>query len=158
VDSFIDLNQVGFVFGCNLLHQILSCHPLYEITITHYADPSFLLILTWSEVAMSFVNALIAVTIQMWYIYRIWRLSDNKIYIAGPLTICSLAQFTINTIMCGISASLDNFTQVPLVEPYIKAFSGMGAGIDVLISLTMALILNKRRTGFKRWAADVTCS
>lgn len=127
------------------------CHPLYDITITHYSDARFLASLPWTFIAMSFVNAFIACTIQLWFTYRIYRLSKNSLILSVPIAILSVGQLVINSIMCGIAANLRSITEIPKVVPYITAFSSMGAGIDILIAIVVAYLLNKNRTGFKRY-------
>jgi len=74
------------------IHAILACHTLYTVTISNYATPEELLQRPWSINIVSFLNGVIVLSAQAFFITRI-RKSIGSPYVLSLCWTLSLVRF-----------------------------------------------------------------
>ncbi|KAI8969883.1 hypothetical protein BD414DRAFT_502460 [Trametes punicea] len=131
-------------------HQALIISIPYHYLILNYANPIALLTTVWSIPTEIIVNAVIAFTVETFFVLRIWKLSRNPFVTA----ICML--FTVAHLTMNLVFPIRTFFYPNLVEAETKlkstGSSGLGVAVvaDVTISAAMVWYLRKGRTGLRK--------
>lgn len=141
---------VGLLWLLDTIHQALIIMIPYFYLITNYANPFALLRTYWAIPTEIILNAVIALTVESFFVMRIWRLSKNQ-FVTAACFVFTIAHLTMNLIF-----PIRVFFYPVLVEAETKlkstASSGLGvaAVADVSISAAMVWYLHKGKTGMRR--------
>ncbi|KAF5314791.1 hypothetical protein D9758_017503 [Tetrapyrgos nigripes] len=131
-------------------HQIGITHKMYINTVTFYGDSTILGDVGWGLIAHVYFTAFTAITVQMFYFYRIWVLLNKKNWVVPIALVCaSVAQFVI-AIFYAVRVSTLTSAELANLTDLISGVNGISAGLDVVIAAIMCWILSTHRTGFKR--------
>ncbi|CCM06805.1 uncharacterized protein FIBRA_09106 [Fibroporia radiculosa] len=132
------------------LHQALIIHVFYWYLIDNYLNPIALLESVWSIGSEIIVNAVIAFLVESFLVYRVWKLSQNRM-LAGLCEAFTVGHLTMNLVFPIRGLYIPNLLEA---EAKLKTTGSSGLAVavvtDVLISASLAFYLHKNRTGFHR--------
>ncbi|KAI4522369.1 hypothetical protein GGG16DRAFT_117996 [Schizophyllum commune] len=151
---------IKFVVGFSLLttigHQISVTDKMYVNTVTYYPDPTILADIGWGLMAQTYFNAFTAIAVQGFYFYRIYILLNKNIWYPAILSALSFAQF-VCAIVYAIRCSTISTDQIATkLNNLVTAVNSIGAGLDIIIAITMVVVLLRSRTGFKQTDTMIT--
>ncbi|KAI0047431.1 hypothetical protein FA95DRAFT_1606126 [Auriscalpium vulgare] len=141
--------MVLILFTLDTIHEAFLIHIPYHYLITHYDEPESLLKDIWSIPFSVIIHSLIAFITNSFFVYRIWKLSVNKL----------VSAFCSASVVAAVAGALVYTVRFSLVQDIVKAeitLKSMGivaisltAAASVVISATMAYYLHANRTGFR---------
>ncbi|KAI0039476.1 hypothetical protein FA95DRAFT_1550637 [Auriscalpium vulgare] len=143
---------VAVVFSLDTLHQILIAHTGYWYLVTHYFEPQFLGHIVWSIAAEVVVAAIVALTVQCFFIMRIWQLSKKSLIIVGLVSALVLSQFLVTIVYLARVFTRDLWTYAKLatIKGLSMSINAATVAADVSIALVLCYFLGSSRTGFRR--------
>ncbi|KAJ8514860.1 hypothetical protein ONZ45_g7648 [Pleurotus djamor] len=144
---------VAGVWVFDTIHQALITHTVYYYLVTHYADPAELGKIVWSILAEVLFNSLICLLVQGFLAMRVWRMSNKNRPLTFVVVCLVLAEFVCSVAFTVKSLGLKNHTWAELGE--LKGLSMtvniLAAAGDALIAASLVYLLQRSRTGFKKW-------
>jgi len=143
---------VGVVIALNVLHQALITHVVYIYTITNWGDLASLQVIGWSMIVEGNVNAVIALLVQSFLAFRVWRFSNRNKILTGIIALLIIGEFvalsTCNALTFHFHANMVYwFAKLANFGIAINALAVAG---DVLITVSLCILLYRSRTGFRR--------
>ncbi|KAL1719024.1 hypothetical protein EV715DRAFT_263629 [Schizophyllum commune] len=129
---------IKFVVGFSLLTTIV-----YVNTVTYYPDPTILADIGWGLMAFT------AIAVQGFYFYRIYILLNKNIWYPAILFVCAI----VYAIRCSTISTDQIATKL---NNLVTAVNSIGAGLDIIIAITMVVVLLRSRTGFKQTDTMIT--
>ncbi|KZV71593.1 hypothetical protein PENSPDRAFT_402962 [Peniophora sp. CONT] len=148
-DSLIFKLLVGWTVTLDFFHQICIEHNGYEYQVTNWNNPAAILDIFWSLIAQVFVIGLLTVTAQLFYVWRLWKLSNSYI-LPAIVSMLALAQFGLLLFYCKEILGLASLAEVGKVTYLQKTINALSGATDVLIALAMVWHLRSIRTGFEK--------
>ncbi|KAI0782949.1 hypothetical protein C8Q75DRAFT_811362 [Abortiporus biennis] len=141
--------MVIILFLVDTVHSISVIYMLYVYCVTNYNAPDALTVALWPYTFTPIATALAALTTQMFLGYRIMRLTHSWI-IYGIILLLAIPSFALG-MACGIKAwIIAVLVELPSISNLVSAWLGMQVGVDMLITITLAFILFRSRTGFQK--------
>ncbi|KAI0826457.1 hypothetical protein BC629DRAFT_82069 [Irpex lacteus] len=110
------------------LHAAACMHMLYSYLVLFVTEPAKELTIIWSVAAIIFLEHTIGVTVQLYYIYRLWKVSQSLVILLVLVsaviyeTVDDLALLTGKIARCG-SSSYRYWLQISCV--YVSPASGL---------------------------------
>ncbi|KAL1760170.1 hypothetical protein FB107DRAFT_245752 [Schizophyllum commune] len=165
---------IKFVVGFSLLttigHQISVTDKMYVNTVTYYPDPTILADIGWGLMAQTYFNAFTAITVQGFYFYRIYILLNKNIWYPALLLhpvclryrlrhslVSKAAMFVPGFAAEALRSSTISTDQIATkLNNLVTAVNSIGAGLDIIIAITMVVVLLRSRTGFKQTDTMIT--
>ncbi|EMD32422.1 hypothetical protein CERSUDRAFT_126826 [Gelatoporia subvermispora B] len=149
------------------IHEALVCHGIYTEAVLQYNDPLALEVLPWSIIAILPLTSIMNLAIRSIFVFRIWRYSGRKWYLAILIVGTSLyrklvkadndhAQMLLSVTELGIALG---FMITDLSSPRTIArtyptylFVGLAINVltDGLVTTSQTRLLWKSRTGTPR--------
>ncbi|KAI0032126.1 hypothetical protein K488DRAFT_86160 [Vararia minispora EC-137] len=105
---------VFVIWALDTVHQVLISHAVYIYLVKNFANPAILVQVVWSVLAEVVINALTALFVQLFFVYRIWKLSGGRLYLTIPVACLALGQFVGFMVYSG-KAYAGNFTTFPQI-------------------------------------------
>ncbi|KAF9506669.1 hypothetical protein BS47DRAFT_389140 [Hydnum rufescens UP504] len=141
---------VGFLWILEAFQISCSTQSLYWWVVTNYHNPLALNRPTW-EFSIFHMGAVCAsVTVQTFFVYRVYSLSANP-YLGALVQVLVLLQFGFG-IAAGAKLNMTRDIEVMHRRNMWVAISWMTiqAVVDILIATWLCLVLRHRRTGFQK--------
>ncbi|KAI0706365.1 hypothetical protein C8Q76DRAFT_749326 [Earliella scabrosa] len=141
---------VGFLWVLDTIHEVLIIMIPYYYLVTNYANPFALLRTYWAIPTEIILNAIIAFTVESFFVMRIWKLSRNP-FVTGACFVFTVAHGAMNLIF-----PIRVYFYPILIEAETELKSTASAGLsvavvaDLAISGAMVWYLNKGKTGIRR--------
>jgi len=142
--------MVGVVWIFDSAHQGMIIHAVYTYMITFYGHVEELNVLVKSIVYEVAMTGCITLIVQGFFIMRIWRLSNKRLELAAFLAVVCVVEFCLSVYYAARAVSLTTFDQLNVLKWTTDAINGVGAGLDLLIALSMIYLLHGSRTGFSK--------
>ncbi|KAJ7114071.1 hypothetical protein C8R44DRAFT_881619 [Mycena epipterygia] len=135
---------VACVWFCELGHIVCIAHTLYVMTISNFAHPERLGDIPQTLGVSTLFNAVVAVCVQGFFSFRIYRLSKT-LYI--PFLTCTLAFFYFaGTVVLFVFGQTTPFTSVEVQWGWLlKSIWSVAAANDVILAATQVFWLWRRR-------------
>ncbi|KAF9493779.1 hypothetical protein BDN71DRAFT_1449836 [Pleurotus eryngii] len=132
---------VWTVFVCEAVFTFFTAIAAWNNFGKNWGDVETLLIIDWSWDPLPILNALVASMVQIFFAWRIYRLS-NKIWISIPIVLVSLVQLCAATYYDAMVIKEKNSisTLLALTE-WVDTWLISSAVCDILISTAMITIL-----------------
>ncbi|KAK7008251.1 Saposin B-type domain-containing protein [Favolaschia claudopus] len=150
-DSVLLKGLVGAIWLLELGYTIVSWHAMYVITVTFYGRPQHILAPPLSMVFPIFFNALIAISVQTFFVYRVKVLSGKWLV---PLICCAmnLARLGFNMLLFGKLSQKPIFTLLTTTFNWeIIVVSSIGPAVDIIVAASLIYYLwDRRKTDFKQ--------
>ncbi|KAF5360556.1 hypothetical protein D9756_005052 [Leucocoprinus leucothites] len=132
---------VAVLWALDFIHLVLVSYTIYYYLVVNWGDEqdTWLLILPFR--LHLFPIAFLSFFSQMFFLYRIWVLSERNVLLVGPVFICTLGSFGIVCAMATTFAINVNFPQGLILV------ISVGATTDVLIAALLCYYVRKRSEG-----------
>ncbi|KAI0049995.1 hypothetical protein FA95DRAFT_698784 [Auriscalpium vulgare] len=140
---------VGVVFLLDTVHQVFISHTGYMYFVTHYFDPQYLAIVPWSILAEVMVAGFVALLVQIFFVHRIYILSEKNAYLTAGVAALVCAQFGVTSAYCGKAFSMSTYAEIGTIKGLSMGINGTTAASDLVIALVLCGLLHTSRTGFK---------
>ncbi|EIW57448.1 uncharacterized protein TRAVEDRAFT_72542 [Trametes versicolor FP-101664 SS1] len=137
---------VALVWSYDAFHLLLYTATMWNYLVMKDLNFMGLTLLPWESSAQLLCNACAIVTIQSFYSYRIWTLSQNR-YLAALLVIFVCADFGLAFTLFMKSLTTKNVIDFIGLTNFDIALSSVTASTDVLLSATLFTLLALSRTG-----------
>ncbi|KAI0767199.1 hypothetical protein C8Q74DRAFT_938693 [Fomes fomentarius] len=131
---------VAAVFIAETIHQAL-------ITQAHYTE---LRRIERNVVVEVFFEAITAFLVQSFYVSRIWRLYDRRLYIVIPIIALIVSQFAVSLVYTIKALALSTLDALDKLNAYAITMNATGAAADVAIAAIMCTLLHIHKSGFQR--------
>ncbi|KAF9468824.1 hypothetical protein BDZ94DRAFT_1152791, partial [Collybia nuda] len=138
---------VGAVWVFDTIHQGLISHTVYHYVITNYGKPAMLNNMVWYLEVL--FNGFIGLLVQGFLALRVWRLSNQKIWLIGVIVrfsfwVCTQSSWNTS------SMRLTTWVQLSKLKGLSMTVNVLAAAADVLIAASLCYFLQCSRTGFKK--------
>ncbi|TDL16201.1 hypothetical protein BD410DRAFT_832210 [Rickenella mellea] len=159
---------VAFLVAFNAANVVLLSAGVYHYLITNFANFDALMEPSKSMNVSSFLNSLITWICQLFFAWRVWRLSSGNYFLTGVIICltCTHFAFATSTFVLRVRGPTNDTTwsgevvigfkaqQYHLNELNSEVFIGITLGsalaCDVVITASLFFFLNKSKTGFRR--------
>jgi len=141
---------VAVVWTLETLHTILSIYFVEFYLIVNFSNEGNLFHVNWGVPVSFIVGFLVAFIVNVYFIWRFWRLSRNMIF-STTLLVLAIARLAIgwmNSVLAIKDALWEDFRA--------KTFASIVAGYvlsvltDALLAVALCWLLRNLRTGVKR--------
>ncbi|KZV66366.1 hypothetical protein PENSPDRAFT_689073 [Peniophora sp. CONT] len=140
---------VGWVVFLDLFHQICIEHNGYSYEIRNWDNPAVIAEVFWSLRAGVFLLGFITLTVQSFYVWRLWQLSKGYI-LPALVSILALTTFCVDMYWSKRVSRLTAVAQISRIQYLQTTVNSLSAGTDIVIALCMLGYLWNRRTGFEK--------
>ncbi|KAJ7174152.1 hypothetical protein C8R43DRAFT_1205284 [Mycena crocata] len=150
-DSWWIKSLVAFVIVCDTCQQALltgvaAC--VYTYVISNFANPDILNDVVSTLIIEIFFSDFIAIAVQLFYCYRVYRLSNRSLIASGVLAIISLGSF-VSLLVYSIKAlRIPTYTGLAELKTLSFSCNIVAAIADALISVVLVYYLYISKTGF----------
>lgn len=141
---------VAFIMVADTIQEAMICEAVYQYAVTMHGDPLAMGHMVKTILIELFFAGAIGFAVQQFYCYRIYRLSNNNFWLAGTVSLLSLASLALiygYTIVTLGYASLGDLIRQ---QHWATALNVMSAVTDIAITVAMIGCLNGKKTGFKK--------
>ncbi|KAJ6452466.1 hypothetical protein C8R45DRAFT_1040710 [Mycena sanguinolenta] len=140
---------VACITVLDIAQQSLICHAVYGYAVTGHGDPTAMLKMQKTIIIELFFGGAIALSVQQFYCWRIWKLSNS--WIIGILVaLPSFAYFVFTYVYTALTMNFASLSQLITVENLATALNILGAVSDSVITLAMIFCLHTNKTEYKR--------
>ncbi|KAM5543559.1 hypothetical protein V8D89_002810 [Ganoderma adspersum] len=156
-DSALIKGLVGGVWILDTLQEVFAMHAFYFYLIDNFDKPAGLLIPIWSIAAGILVNALVSFSVKMFFLMRIWRLSQNA-YVTIIGIMVNTARLVMNLyypIRSFFALNVDLITLEIRLKPYGSSSLALEVACDLLISISMTYYLQRERRNALQRSGDM---
>ncbi|KAL6303138.1 hypothetical protein BKA93DRAFT_789474, partial [Sparassis latifolia] len=136
------------------VHLAFITSGVYTYAISDFADPIRLLTITWTMMAHILTTSIIELIVRCLFCQRVWRLGSKK---STGLAVLCLTIFVSNLVSSVSTAgfAIRGFMTVDFVRLTALSwvfYTGFSCGIvaDGLTTISICVLLKKRRSGFSR--------
>ncbi|KAF8322769.1 uncharacterized protein EI90DRAFT_1226457 [Cantharellus anzutake] len=149
-DSKWTWRAVGFLWLLILTQVIMVTRVNWRWQIENYSNLDELQQGKWQLVIYQLFASVTSVTVQTFFVYRIWSLSSS-ICAAAPVQVFSLAQFAFGIALQAKADMSSTFAEIVQKWDWIAtAWLVMQAVCDASIAVLMTSLLWYRKTGFRK--------
>jgi len=141
--------MVVVLFIVDTAHAASCVYAAWDMCVTHYGDPSFLLVVTWIVPFTAVSTAFIAMISQSYLIHRLYMLTKNRILVAAALacSICACVSGFYSGTLVGVLGNVKYFDRLSVP---VAVWLGSQTIADVIITISLITVLLRSRTGFRR--------
>jgi len=129
------------------VHEALICHACYSYLITWYGHVEFLNTITNSLKAATAIAASNDFIVELFFIWRVWRLSKHNAVLTTFLVVQAITAFIFFVIFTAKFARLPSLFDLPTLQKWAISFNAVGASCDVCITLSLIWLLHWSRSG-----------
>ncbi|KAJ3793108.1 hypothetical protein GGU11DRAFT_801019 [Lentinula aff. detonsa] len=135
---------VGFILICDTLQ--VGTLTAVTLAAQNFAHEEILAVMLDTLIIEIFFSDAIALAVQMFYCWRIWRLSQGSYLVVIPLVLLSWAAFVYSC----LSLQFETFEELTTLKNLSMTCNILAAVSDVMISSAMVLFLQKAKSTHKR--------
>ncbi|KAJ7445090.1 hypothetical protein FB451DRAFT_70003 [Mycena latifolia] len=147
-DSWYIKSLVVFVIVCDTCQQAILTACVYSYVVTNFANPAILDHVFSTLIIEVFFSSFIALSVQLFYCYRVYRLSDGSWIASGSLAIISLGSFVTLFVYSVRALGISTYTELTTLKTLSMSCNITAAVADALISLVLVYYLYISKTGF----------
>ncbi|TRM56904.1 hypothetical protein BD626DRAFT_571228 [Schizophyllum amplum] len=138
------------IFCVDTAQQGMYSASVYWYCVTTHGDPTALAVLDAKLAQQVMLIGILALTVQLFYCYRVFLLSRRNYFVAGFLTVVALGTFAVTTTYYGYTTKYTMFADLANIKSLSISINVTSAVMDVMISSSMVFFLHTSKTGFKR--------
>ncbi|RPD74470.1 hypothetical protein L226DRAFT_74988 [Lentinus tigrinus ALCF2SS1-7] len=138
------------VWASDSIHQALISHSIYWYLITEYGNPVAMSMLNKTIVAEVLFNAFTGLFVQSFFVVRVWKLSEKKLYLVVPVAILVAAEFGVSATYTARAFWLRTFNDLAELRGLSICMNVFAAAADVAIAAILCTILHTSRTNFSK--------
>lgn len=139
---------VGGVMLSDTGNLVLICIATYSYLITHFGDIAHLNVVNTPIVAQVLFNGITAVLVQIFFTWRIYRLSHKNLWLTGSIAFMILVQWACNIGYSIVTLQVEFFAQTK--KEWTAALDLSQAALDVVIAACMVWLLWGSKTEFTK--------
>ncbi|KAJ7611583.1 hypothetical protein FB45DRAFT_311425 [Roridomyces roridus] len=140
---------VAWIWLTDTTHTILICVAVWEFAISHYGDRAAIDTIFPSLAALVAITAIITISVNVFYGWRIHKMSRQNWWITGPIAFLSIARvglaFTTSTEMI-LSKTFTNFNDN--FKLLLTCGLAVSAATDILVSAARYYYLRNLKQGY----------
>jgi hypothetical protein len=149
-DPWILKSLVAFVLVCDTFQVGILTACVYQYLVSNFANPNILGELLNTLIIEIFFSDTIGLAVQMFYCWRVWRLSDGNFFIVVPLVIVSWAAFASLVVYSCLALKITTYAELASLKNLSMSCNVLAAAADILISLAMIVLLQRSKTNYKK--------
>ncbi|KAI0262237.1 hypothetical protein BC834DRAFT_402974 [Gloeopeniophorella convolvens] len=144
--------MVPFVTLVALFQTGCSFSVMWKRSVIDFGDWQAIAIPSWPSKVQSFLTALMATPIQLYLVWRCWRLLGRRWYVAVPLVLLVIGS-VITNILIWVTVLRTDFTSSglhgPAMEYYVSFVLSVAfpAALDIALTSILLTFLIRSRTG-----------
>ncbi|KAJ2913662.1 hypothetical protein MD484_g6762, partial [Candolleomyces efflorescens] len=134
------------VWLLDTLHTVFITHSLWDHLIEHFGDASRIDWVPWSLALTIALTAVLTFGVHWFFIYRIYKLSDNNIWLCIPLGAMACARVAFACLTTVKLVTLRSLTE--FVRLYTWSFTSgltLSSVLDIFITALMCWLLRRRQ-------------
>ncbi|KAJ7911357.1 hypothetical protein B0H13DRAFT_2009979 [Mycena leptocephala] len=143
-DSWWIKSLVAFVILCDTCQQAIL--TVYSYVIKNFGNPAILDHVFSTLIIEIFFSDFIAIAVQLFYCYRVYRLSKGNWIACGSLAILSLGSFRLDSFTRRLK--IQTYTELATLKTLSMTCNIAAAVTDALISVVLVYYLYISKTGF----------
>ncbi|KII84151.1 hypothetical protein PLICRDRAFT_371772 [Plicaturopsis crispa FD-325 SS-3] len=155
-DHVILKSLVAATVVCDSAHLVMISHTVYHYLIRGFDDRTGLRTMIWSVLLEALFTGVTGALVQIFYVHRIWRLSNRNTFLAVVILALVLATAGCGTAWVIVSMQMDTFTNLLTINPLTLSINALTAAADIIIASSLVYILLNSRTGFRRSDTMIT--
>ncbi|KZV73579.1 hypothetical protein PENSPDRAFT_682710 [Peniophora sp. CONT] len=140
---------VGVICALDTVHQGMITHAAYIYLVTNFMNPNMLDAVVWTLIAEVVINALLALFVQLFFVWRIYTLSDKRFWLTAPLAVLSIAKFCMAVLWVGIGTHMHTWVDLLKLEDISQAITVITLVTDGSIAAALIFLLYASRSGSK---------
>ncbi|KAF8872336.1 hypothetical protein CPB85DRAFT_1350236 [Mucidula mucida] len=132
------------------LHLIFITQTMYHYLILNYYKPTALTHIVWSVVMEALPTGVTGALVQCFYTYRVYHLSKKSIVLTGVILLLVIGNAGCGTGWVILAMFEKSYTGLLDINALTMTINALSVGADVLISLSLCIIFQTSKTGFRR--------
>ncbi|PPR02120.1 hypothetical protein CVT24_011333, partial [Panaeolus cyanescens] len=127
-------------------HTIFVTASLWDHLIAHFGDESRIDYIPWSLALTIAFTAILTFIVHLFFVYRIYRLSQCNLFIATPLFLIACARLCFACLTTATMITLKSLEK--FVEQYTWSFTcglTLSSALDIFIMALMIYLLRRRQ-------------
>ncbi|KAL5508765.1 hypothetical protein ACEPAG_4744 [Sanghuangporus baumii] len=134
----------------DVVHQALIIQVNYAFFVSSIENSSLLAHLPRSIPINGFIIAIIDSMVQLFFVRKVWYLSDRNRILTAILLVAVLAQFVLTIAYCGQIYNIALMTQLSQKVHFELAMNCTAAFTDTFLAVSMMCLIRKARSGIHR--------
>ncbi|KAJ6530988.1 hypothetical protein DFH09DRAFT_141047 [Mycena vulgaris] len=149
-DSWWTKSLVTFVIVCDSSQMAVLTACAYSYLVTNIGNPAALTHVFSTLIIEIFFSDFIALAVQLFYCYRVYRLSNRSWIASGVLAIMSLGSFIILLVYSAKALQTSTYAELAELNTLSMSCNIAAAVTDAVISLVLMYYLYISKTGLVR--------
>ncbi|KAJ7482997.1 hypothetical protein B0H11DRAFT_2021751 [Mycena galericulata] len=141
---------VTFVIVCDTCQQAILTACAYSYLITNFANLAILNHVFSTLIIEIFFSDFIALAVQLFYCYRVYRMSNGNLFVSGFLATLSLGSFVALFVYTVKALKISTYTELATMKALSMSCNIAAAVTDALISTVLVYYLYISKTGFAK--------
>ncbi|VDC03995.1 unnamed protein product [Peniophora sp. CBMAI 1063] len=137
---------VGVVSVLDTIHQGMITHAAYIYMITNFMNPSTLDTVVWTLIAETLINALLALCVQAFFVWRIYTLHRDGLRLPVLLGLLSLTRFCLIATWVGKSARLRTWVNLSSLKNLSQSATVITLVSECSIAAALLYLMYKARS------------
>ncbi|KAH6888956.1 hypothetical protein BKA70DRAFT_1442805 [Coprinopsis sp. MPI-PUGE-AT-0042] len=133
------------IWALDTIHQALICHAVYTYSIINYDLHK----LIWSVLLEVVFNGLVGITVQGFFTWQIWKLSEKNVLLAAVISLLIVVELVCSVVFTVQSLKLGTWDDLTALKGLSMSVTILGVVGDVAISGTMFYLLYRSKVGLK---------
>ncbi|KAF8903414.1 hypothetical protein CPB85DRAFT_1319994 [Mucidula mucida] len=132
------------------IHLILITQTMYHYLITSYYNSNALTEATWGVIIEALPTGVTGALVQCFYAFRVFRLSKKNLILTGVIMILVVGNAGCGTVWVILAMSKKSYKDLLDISALTMTINALSVAADVLISLSLCIIFQRSKTGFRR--------
>ncbi|KAJ3935756.1 MAG: hypothetical protein NXY57DRAFT_988326 [Lentinula lateritia] len=141
---------VWFILVCDTLQVGILTACVYQYVILNFANEDVLAVMLNTLIIEIFFSDAIALAVQMFYCWRIWRLSQGSYLVVIPLVVLSWAAFTSLFVYSCLSLRFSTYAELTTLKNLSMSCNILAAASDIFISIAMVFLLQRAKNSHQK--------
>ncbi|KAJ6585741.1 hypothetical protein B0H19DRAFT_1250519 [Mycena capillaripes] len=147
-DSWWIKSLVAFVIVCDTCQQAILTACTYSYLVTNFANTAILDYVYSTLIIEIFFSDFIAIAVQLFYCFRVYRLSNGNLFVSGFLASISIGSFLALLVFSAKALKIQTYTELTTLKTLSMSCNIAAAITDSLISAVLVYYLYMSKTGF----------
>ncbi|KAG7094380.1 hypothetical protein E1B28_007980 [Marasmius oreades] len=141
---------IAFIMVADTVQEAMICEAVYKYAVSMHGDPAAMTHMVKTILIELFFAGAIGFAVQQFYIYRIFRLSNNNYYIAGIVSLLSFVSLALLWGYAIVTLGYSSLGELIRQQDWATALNVMSAVTDLAITVAMIWCLQGKKTGFRK--------
>ncbi|KAJ7644947.1 hypothetical protein FB45DRAFT_899007 [Roridomyces roridus] len=141
---------VAFVTVCDTAQQAILTACAYTYIVTNFGNPAILDVVVNTLIIEIFFSNFISVAVQLFYCYRVYRLSNRNLIPTTFLSVLSIGSFISLFVYTVKALKITTFAELTTLKTLSMSCNIIAAVTDVLISVVLVYYLYISKTGMTK--------